>query len=106
MNGSVQRLRQGRHAVLLLENGHHSSAEIIRIPVKRFKADLTKGSTHRLGIPEQLSGRPGHHAHRVVARLDQALIKPVLLEMGVGLQADEENGRLTRSAPKISSSSR
>ena len=41
--------------------------------------------------PQQLPRRPGHHAHRVVARLDQTLIKAILLKVSVGLQADKKD---------------
>ena len=75
----VEAVLQGGTAVVALENSEHGPAEIGGMALESLQADAAKLPTHGLGIPEQLPGRPGHHAHRVVTGLDQALLEPVLL---------------------------
>ena len=87
----MQGLFQGGQAVIPFEQIHHRTPEILGVHIEGLQTNPAKGAAHGLGVPQHLAGRPGQHAHRVVARLDQALIEAVLLQVGVGLEADKKD---------------
>ena len=96
----MQGLLQGRLAEIPLEQIDHGAAEVARVAFKGLEADAAEGAPHRLRIPEQLPSRPGQHAHWVVPGLNQPLLEAVLLQVGVGLQTDEEDRRLHLVGPE------
>lgn len=88
------------HAVSSFDKRHHSLAEITVIAIERLQSHTPERTPHRLRIPEQLA-RPRHHAHRLISRLDQALIKPVLLKVSVGLGTNEKDRLLDQVIAQI-----
>ena len=55
--------------IIPLQQVDHGATEVARISFKGLQAKAAEGAAHRLGVPEQLAGRPGHQAHRVVTGL-------------------------------------